>query len=225
MKTTLCIDTASSRFALALCEAGGTTVSLERAAEQDHSRLLLAAIDELIGGRLERLERVVVVRGPGSYAGLRVGIATAQGLALALGIPVEGVGALEAVASIVAGRVTAVHPGGRGEFGAQDYDGGRPAGPLRTVTAGELEGVATAGEGAGALGGREVGPEARCRAALALALARPLDGTAAVDAIYLREPNITTPRRTAAVTQRSEPASARTTGRPASAPRRAGRKG
>jgi tRNA threonylcarbamoyladenosine biosynthesis protein TsaB len=196
----LAIDTASTDFALALALDGEVAASLTRDGAQDHSRLLLAAIDELLGARRANLAAVIAVRGPGSYAGLRVGLATAQGLALAAGVPIRGIGTMEAVAAASGLRdFTAIHPAGRGEFAVQDFRDGQPAAPLRVAAGEELRGSPNlAGEGAGALGGLEITPEARCRAALQVLL--PTLATASdegVEAIYLREPNITTPRRPA----------------------------
>lgn len=199
MSTVLGIDTASPRFAVALAVDGIVTVAFEHDTEQDHTRALLVAIDRLLEGRPAALDGIVVVRGPGSYAGLRVGIATAEGLAIARGVPVAGVGTLEAVARVAGGDVTAVQPAGRGEFAAQQYRDGEPAGTLVAVRPGNLGDGPIAGEGAGALGGRDVSPLERVRAALQLGLPRLAaadDG--GVDAIYLREPNITRPRPAAA---------------------------
>lgn len=202
MTTILCIDTASSRFALAVARDREIVASSEEDGAQDHSRLLLASIDQLLGGDRQSLDEILVVRGPGSYAGLRVGIATARGLGLALGIPVTGIGTMEAVAAASGpGRFTAIHPAGRGDYAAQEFDDGHGAGPLRTVRAEDLPATGTAGEGAAAFGGREVAPEQRCHAALRwrLRTGAPGDGTP-VDALYLREPNITPPRRKPAAT-------------------------
>lgn len=197
MSTVLGIDTASPRFAVALAVDGVVTAAFEHDTEQDHTRALLVAIDRLTGGGA--LDGIVVVRGPGSYAGLRVGIATAEGLALARGVPVAGVGTLEAVARIAGGELMAIQPAGRGEFAAQHYRDGEPAGALVAVRPEDLGDGPVAGEGAGALGGREVSPLERVRAALLIGLTRiDATGDGRVDAIYLREPNITRPRPAAA---------------------------
>jgi len=197
VSTILCIDTASSRFALAVAREGEVVASREEDGAQDHSRLLLASIDRLLEGDRQSLNEILVVRGPGSYAGLRVGIATARGLGLALGIAVTGIGTMEAVAAAAGpGRLTVIHPAGRGDFAVQEFDHGQAAGPLRTVPGEDLPATGTAGEGAAARGGWEVTPSERCRAALGwrLGTGESADRTP-VEALYLREPQITPPRR------------------------------
>ena len=204
MSTILGIDTASTDFALAVAEHGVVVRSLVRDGAQDHSRLLLAAISELLDGK--QIDGIVVVRGPGSYAGLRVGLATAQGLALARNVPITGVGTMEAAFAASSLReATVIHPAGRGNFAAQQFRDGTATGDLWAAPGDELRGRVLAGEGAGALGGVEVLPEARCRAALSLGLAHlPAGHEQELEAVYLREPNITTPR--------PNPAAARLTG-------------
>jgi len=193
----LAIDTSSPEFALALAADGSVTSAVIRESTQSHTQLLLQAIDEILSGDRSQLTGLVVARGPGSYAGLRVGIATAEGLALALGLPIHGIPTLEAVAFAAGLRDgVAIHPAGRGQYGCQAFRGGTPDGPLFTATAEELRGRVLAGDGAGALGGTEIGVEARCKAELRLA--RPLfesGQTGSIEAVYLREPNITVPRQ------------------------------
>lgn len=55
-----------------------------------HSERLIPAVDELLGHariKLEEVGLISVVTGPGSFTGLRIGLATAKGFGYALGIP------------------------------------------------------------------------------------------------------------------------------------------
>jgi tRNA threonylcarbamoyladenosine biosynthesis protein TsaB len=67
-----------------------------------HSERLMAIVDRLLqdcGWTADRLEALAVSIGPGSFTGLRVGIATVKGLALALDLPIAAVPTLDALAS------------------------------------------------------------------------------------------------------------------------------
>lgn len=72
-----------------------------------HGRELAPSIDRLAretGTPLEELGLIAVDLGPGSYTGLRVGLATAKGLCLALGTPLLGVVSLDAMAEAARGE-------------------------------------------------------------------------------------------------------------------------
>lgn len=72
--------------------------------------------------RLSDLDKVAVSLGPGSFTGIRIGIATALGLRRASGVEVIGVNALEALASLWrSGLVTSVMPIGRGRIAVQKF--------------------------------------------------------------------------------------------------------
>src|SRR5437870_10535746 len=69
-----------------------------------HSERLMAAIDQLLndaGWSAGDLEGLAVAVGPGSFTGLRVGLSTVKGLALALSIPVAAVPTLDAMAALL----------------------------------------------------------------------------------------------------------------------------
>ena len=76
------------------------------------------------GLAFDRLDRIAVTVGPGSFTGLRVGIAFAKGLALALDRPAVGVGALEALAAQASGLVFPAIDARRGQLYLQAFDGG-----------------------------------------------------------------------------------------------------
>ncbi len=201
MNGILAIDSASpAGVALAYrAEAGGDVVTFAADGPQDHSRQLIPAIERVVGD-VRGLRAIGVASGPGSYAGLRVGIATAESLGLGLGVAVYGVRTFEAAAR-AAGIATGalVHPAGRGEFALQRFTEGTADGAPSIATAGDLPADSDlAGEGAGGLGGREVGRGERAAAIIEIVEARlaVAEAPAGIDAYYLREPSVTRPKRT-----------------------------
>jgi tRNA threonylcarbamoyl adenosine modification protein YeaZ len=91
----LAIDTATTRAVIALgTAAGGLLEARAWVAGYRHGEELLARIDALLRDRgvaPAALGGVVVGTGPGAFTGLRVGIATAKGIAHAFGLPIAGV--------------------------------------------------------------------------------------------------------------------------------------
>lgn len=78
------------------------------------------------GLAFDRLDRIGATVGPGSFTGLRVGVAFAKGLASALAIPAVGVGALEALAADGVGLVAAVLDARRDQIYLQIFENGAP---------------------------------------------------------------------------------------------------
>ena len=90
MPLTLAVDCSSETLFVALLGEGGALVELRLAVSEPHSKTLMEAVDwALHQASLEvsQLERLAVGCGPGSFSGLRIGMATMQGLAQALNIP------------------------------------------------------------------------------------------------------------------------------------------
>lgn len=97
----LCLDTAAETVGVAVSVEGEVRAAIVEASPAQHSRRLFRMIDEALEGAdlgKADLTHVAVTRGPGSFTGLRVGVATAKGLAFALGLPLVGVSTLEALA-------------------------------------------------------------------------------------------------------------------------------
>lgn len=96
------------------------TASLRNGATHAASlpRLVRAALSAA-GAGIEAVDGVAVSIGPGSFTGLRIGLAFAKGLALAGGIPLVGVSTLEALATVApapaGGRICAALDARRGE--------------------------------------------------------------------------------------------------------------
>ncbi|HUF54235.1 MAG TPA: tRNA (adenosine(37)-N6)-threonylcarbamoyltransferase complex dimerization subunit type 1 TsaB [Dehalococcoidia bacterium] len=126
----LSIDTASETASIALSREAAVLAEKSWRCERNHTVEVLPAIDRLItdaGGIKADLSAVFVSTGPGMYTGLRVGIAIAKGISIAMKLPLVGVGRLELDAyphRAFAGEVIAVHNARRGEFAWAAYRGG-----------------------------------------------------------------------------------------------------
>jgi tRNA threonylcarbamoyl adenosine modification protein YeaZ len=101
----LAIDTSAHLCAAAVHDSASDTILAE--ASEDIGRGHAERLMDVIAGVLSRagleyssLGKVIVTVGPGSFTGIRVGLATARGIALGLGIEACGVGVLEAAAMV-----------------------------------------------------------------------------------------------------------------------------
>jgi len=123
----LAIDTATRYASIALYDASGVLAERSWLSGGSHSVEVLPAIaDMLAQARLtpEALNAVAVVRGPGSFTGLRIGMSIAKGLCLALDISIVSIPTLEVMAYAVGdpgGRVIAVLEAGRGRICVATY--------------------------------------------------------------------------------------------------------
>lgn len=104
----LAIDTATTCSSIAITrgnlQQGEVLASLSLNTRVTHSRRLLSSIEWLMGEidlSWEDLGGIVVNLGPGSFTGLRIGLASAKGLAMAANLPLYGVSSLEILASRV----------------------------------------------------------------------------------------------------------------------------
>lgn len=119
----LAIDSVAADVGIALSVDGVVGLMAAWRTERNHSVELLPNIDRLLAeaGRAKSdLTAVFVDIGPGSYAGLRVGVSIAKALAHGLGVALVGAGRLELDAYGVAAeaggrRIVALHRAGRGE--------------------------------------------------------------------------------------------------------------
>jgi tRNA threonylcarbamoyladenosine biosynthesis protein TsaB len=118
---TLAFDTATSAATAALVRDGtvlGERVSRAVRVLEDADELLREA-----GADQGDLTGLVVGTGPGSFTGLRLGLAAARGLAFALELPVAGVSTLRALAAGAPGSLPVIHAGRREVF---TLDGDEP---------------------------------------------------------------------------------------------------
>jgi tRNA threonylcarbamoyladenosine biosynthesis protein TsaB len=97
----LAIETSTRNLGSALWDEGAPVASFSMVAGARHAEVLLPAIDWLCrqaNWSVGDIEAVAVDNGPGLFTGLRVGLATAQAIAAARGLPAVGVSSLEALA-------------------------------------------------------------------------------------------------------------------------------
>jgi tRNA threonylcarbamoyladenosine biosynthesis protein TsaB len=97
----LAIETATPGASVALVEERATLAAASRIDPFGHGSFLVPAIDfcfHQVGWSPGELDAVVVDIGPGLYTGIRIGLATAQGLGAAFGIPIVPVSSVDAIA-------------------------------------------------------------------------------------------------------------------------------
>lgn len=142
---TLAFDTSSKTVSVALLEDRAVLYNAILHREQNHSEVLLPAIDEACrqtGISVRDIGFFACTLGPGSFTGLRIGLSTLKGLMMATGKPGAGVSSLHALALNArhsTGTVAAMMDAGRGQvylaYFRSDEDGFlHPLGP-ETATA------------------------------------------------------------------------------------------
>ena len=105
----LAIDTTLARCSVAVWDSEdsnrryGTSEPMLRGHAERLAGLLADTLNES-GISLGTLDRIAVTVGPGTFTGVRIGLAFARGLALALGIPVIGITTLRAIAASLDGN-------------------------------------------------------------------------------------------------------------------------
>jgi tRNA threonylcarbamoyladenosine biosynthesis protein TsaB len=201
----LVIDTAGPWCACAL-EAGGGVLSRSQDLGRGHAEALApwaAALLDEAGCRPRDLHRIGVNTGPGGFAGVRVGVAFARGLALACGAQAVGVSALDAWARHADPDCTAdvfsVHDARRGELIWQLISRGVPQTDIQRgdpeaarAALAVAPGARLAGSGAALLGGPRFDPEPPLAALIRLTRAAPPDAPAPAP-VYARAPDARLP--------------------------------
>jgi tRNA threonylcarbamoyladenosine biosynthesis protein TsaB len=102
MSLILNIDTSTETASVCIARDGIVLASISNPQQKDHAAFLHNAINDIIQKnslKLNSLSAIAVINGPGSYTGLRVGMASAKGLCYALKMPLITVGSLEVLAN------------------------------------------------------------------------------------------------------------------------------
>lgn len=202
----LAIDTCL--FACSVAVVDGERVLARRVEpmSRGHQERLAPLVQEAMaeaGLGFDKLERIGVTVGPGSFTGLRVGLAFAKGLASALSIPAVGIGALEALADTERGSVVAVLDAKRGQVYLQAFSDGVPVSapdalPIETAAArvAEFAPDTLIGTGAALLAGVRPGAkiiEADVTDPVAVARLAALRSPVPPRPLYLRAPDAKLP--------------------------------
>jgi tRNA threonylcarbamoyladenosine biosynthesis protein TsaB len=164
----LAIDTCFARCAVALAERRRTTATIaadERAMTRGHAATLTPMIEKALrdaGWRPSDLDLVAVTIGPGSFTGVRIGLAMARGLSMALRVPVAGIattdalflGAAPADRATAHGALVVAIESGRGDY-FMAIDGAAPFAGAAETLVGRLGGRSAIliGDGAARLAG------------------------------------------------------------------------
>lgn len=122
----LAIETATRAGSVSLARGDQILATIAGDAHSSHSRDLLENVDAVLrtgGAKLKDLDAFVVASGPGSFTGLRIGLATTKSFAVNTGKECIGISTLAAVAyaATANGKVVSLLPAGRGELFAQMF--------------------------------------------------------------------------------------------------------
>lgn len=136
----LAIETASEACSVALFEGAGLVAHEHRVLGRGHAEALVPMIAQLPDKG--RADRILVSLGPGSFTGVRIGIAAGRALGVAWGAQVLGYPTLALIAAIArqdaaapSGEITVCTHGGHGEWFVQNFDAaGLPSDALTSLT-------------------------------------------------------------------------------------------
>ncbi|MEE4199979.1 tRNA (adenosine(37)-N6)-threonylcarbamoyltransferase complex dimerization subunit type 1 TsaB [Erythrobacter sp.] len=133
---TLVIETASEACSVALFEGDERLAHDHRVLGRGHAERLVPIIADLPGRG--QAQRILVSLGPGSFTGVRIGIAAARALGVAwqakvLGYPTLALIAAQAAAASVQSAVTVCMNGGHGEWFVQNFSDGKGEAPQQSL--------------------------------------------------------------------------------------------
>jgi len=134
----LALDTSTAACTAALLERDGTIIaSRDELIGRGHAERLVPMIEEMLDGHVP--SKILVGVGPGSFTGLRVGIAAAHGMAIGWSVPLTGMNSLALLAASAPpgeGKVAAAMAGGHGELFVQTFNRKKltATGPILNLT-------------------------------------------------------------------------------------------
>lgn len=124
MTHTLAIDTATECVSIALLKGEAVLAKQTSFMDRGQGEALIPMIQNLLqnaGLTVSDIGSLAVSVGPGSFTGVRIGLAAARGMALALQVPIRGVTTLQAMVQKTCGKVLAVLDTKRGDYYTQFF--------------------------------------------------------------------------------------------------------
>ena len=120
----LVIDSATAACSVALIKGSALVAEAHEVVGRGHAERLIPMVQELLGER--RPHAILVDCGPGSFTGVRVGLAAAHGLAIGWGVPLSGYSSLAAIAAGAGqehegGEIAVALHAGHGQLFVQSY--------------------------------------------------------------------------------------------------------
>lgn len=133
----LALDTCLNACAGAVVRDGVVLSKIVEPMQRGHQERIAGMTAQLMADAnlaFPDLDRIAVTVGPGSFTGLRIGLAFAKGLGVALDIPCVGVGVLDVLGRQARGRVAAVLDARGGAVHLRMFDHGAPHGEAMTLS-------------------------------------------------------------------------------------------
>lgn len=121
----LSFDTSANFVSVAISDENKVYAQIQQEMERGHAEALMPIIDETFKKTclsLENINAIAVTTGPGSFTGIRVGLASARAFGMVLKIPVHGITCFEANSCFANGSVTVVLDTKREDYYTQQFD-------------------------------------------------------------------------------------------------------
>ena len=194
---TLSFDTTANSVSVALLQDKTVVAQTQKEMTRGQGEALIPMIQNLLAQakfQIADVNRIAVSVGPGSFTGVRVGLAAARGMGLALNIPVYGITTLQAMAFQTTGHVLALLDTKRGDYYTQQFQDGMPSEQptIRSLTDIQaLPDIALTGPAAATVSAQTNHQIANNRLSMAVAIGLySLIQTGTPEPLYLREADV-----------------------------------